>query len=391
MAKRLCSYLSVVLFSLMGTLHVSRAEVEPQKVGEEPSLIRAAIFVQNNSGPDLDESVSMFRDVLSARLSDKGFSILDSHDIIARFQEKTVTDDKFAGAVAEAAKLVKFEKTESSVDQVLTGASALRIAQMLDANYLIVATLSSLGEERKRFTGEGTLYKTNNEVLIRTLRTSIRVLEGNQGGSVYGDTVAVSKKIGSVAQLEVVTTDMNNALIDEAARQIADNISKKLSKIRDAKVETLSMAELTLTSNVEGATVEIDGAVLGTVPGNFAIRPGLHQIAVSKEWYSTWRRTINVVPNQVINVALERSKEGEARHEESLRVAREDELTRKQADAAIAVAKEQSEADAYAKKAEAEGKKEYLKNSYSKIEGNVDNLTIERQPDAVLKIEEQAK
>ena len=391
MAVRLCRYLAAGIFSMVAPLNVSLAEVEPPKGQGDESLIRAAIFVQNNAGEKLDESVSMFIDVLGSRLADKGFSILDSHDVIARFQETKNNDDKFAGAVADAAKLVKFEKTESSVDQVLTGASALRIAQMLDANYLIVATLSSLGEERRRFTGEGTLYKTNNEVLIRTLRVSIRVLEGNQGGSVYGDTLAVSKKIGSVAQLEVVTDDMNNALIDEAAQQIADNISKKISKIRDAKVEPLSMAELTFTSNIEGATVEIDGAVLGTVPGSFAVRPGLHQIAVSKEWYSTWRRTINVVPNQVITVALERSKEGEVRHEEALRVARQDELTRKQADAAIAVAKEQSGADAYAKKAEAEGKKEYLQNSYSKIEGNIDNLTIEREPDAVFKIEEQAK
>jgi hypothetical protein len=260
---------------------------------------------------------------------------------------------------------------------------------MLDVNYVIIATLSSLGEERKVFKGDGSLYKSNNEAVIRTLRTSIRVLEGNQGGSVYGDTVTVQKKLGGLDRLEIVTDDANNQLIDEAAAVIADNIAKKISKIRDAKVETLSMAELTLTSNVEGATVEIDGAVLGAVPGSYAVKPGLHQIAVSKEWYSTWRRTINVVPNQVINVALERSKEGEARHAETLRVQREDEYSRKKGDAEIAIAKEQSEAEAYAKKKVAEGEKEFRGNSYTKIEGPVDKLEIESRPDAVIKVERE--
>jgi hypothetical protein len=356
---------------------------------KDDSLIRAAIFVQNNAGPTLDESVSTFRDLLSARLADKGFSILDSHDVIAAFQETKNGGDPVDQGIAAVTKVVQAEKTESSVEQVLNGASALRIAQMLDANYLIVATLSSVGTQKKSFNGEGTLHKTNNEVIIRTLRTSIRVLEGNQGGTVYGDTVAVSDKIGGPSRLSIETDDMNNTLIDNAAATIAENISKKLQRIRDAKVDTLALAELTLTSNVEGATLEIDGAVLGTVPGQFPIKPGLHQIAVSKEWYTTWRRTINVVPNQVINVTMERSKEGEARYAESLRNAREDELTRKRAEAEIEIAKQQSEADAYAKKQVAEGEKEFRKNSHTQIEGPVDNLTVGRGPDSIIKVERE--
>lgn len=394
------SLVAAAVLALVVPTSYSAAEVQAEAVavGESPSslqrenpnksaLLRAAIFVQNNAGAELDSGISTFRDILSARLSDKGFSILDAHDVIQRFEESKTPSDEVGEAVNAAAKLVKFEKTESSVDQVLTGASALRIAQMLDANYLIVATLSSVGEEKRSFQGEGTLYKTNNQVVIRTLRVAIRVLEGNQGGSVYGDTVAVSKKFGGVQGLSIESSDADNSLIDDAARTIADNISTKISKIRDAKVETLSMAEVTLTSNVDGATIEVDGAVLGTVPGSFAIKPGLHQVAVSKEWYSTWRRTINVVPNQVVAVTLERSKEGQARYEDSLRAQREDELTRKKSAAEIEIAKEQSAADAYAKKAVAEGEREFRKNSHTQIEGEVQNLTIEPRPDAMIKID----
>jgi hypothetical protein len=355
----------------------------------DEAMLRAGLFVQNSAGPELTSTLPMFRDVLSARLANKGFSVMSADDIVARFESVKGQPDGVTDAVREASKIAKFEKTEASVDQVLTGASALRIAQMLDANYVIVATLSSLGEERRSFNGEGTLYKTGNEVVVRTLRATIRVLEGNQGGTVYGDTVAVSKKIGGVSHLSITTSDANNELIDQAAQAIADNIAKKISKIRDAKVDTLPIAELNLTSNVEGATVEIDGAVVGSAPGSFAVKPGLHQIEVSKEWYASWRRTINVVPGQVINVTLERSKEGEVRHEESLRVKREDELQRKRAEADIAIAKEQSDARAYATKQVAEGEKEFRKNSHTQIEGAVDKLEIESRPDTLVKVEKE--
>lgn len=356
---------------------------------QQDSSPRAAIFIQNNAGTELNESIAPFRDLLSAKLTDKGFSILDAHDVVARFEEYRGEEEGMTGLVKEAAKLVKFEKTETSVEQVMLGASALRIAQMLDADYLIVATIASIGEERKVFNGSGSLFTGNNEVVIRTLRSSIRVLEGSKGSSVYGDTVAVQKRLGGVNRLEVVSSDANNELIDNAASQIAENIAKKLQKIKETKISDPGLVEFALTSNVEGATVELDGAVLGTVPGTFSVSPGLHQIAVSKEWYATWRRTINVVPNQVINVALERSKEGEARREESLRVAREDELAREKGKAEVAIAKEQSEADAYAKKKVADGESEFRKNSHTKIEGPVEHLEIESRPDARIKVEKE--
>jgi hypothetical protein len=315
--------------------------------------------------------------------------VLDSHEVVARFEEYRGQDEGLNKTIAEAAKLVQFEKSEAAVDQVLTGASALRIAQMLDANYLIIATLSSLGEERKVFNGSGSLYKTGNEVVIRTLRTAIRVLEGDQGGSVYGDTVAVQKRMAGSERLAIVSSDANNELIDDAAKTIASNISEKIKRIRDSRVDIVNMAELTLKSNVEGATVELDGALLGTVPGSFVVRPGLHQIVVSKERYATWQRTINVAPNQVINVTLERSNEGQARHAEALKIEREEDIAREKAKAEVAIAKEQSEAEAFSKKKVAEGESEFRKNSYTKIEGPVEHLEIETKPDAVVKVEKE--
>lgn len=353
--------------------------------------IKAAIFVQNHAGKDLDASVPMFRDLLTARLTDKGFAIMDGHDIADRFQETQGEADPVVAVLRDLAKGVEFAKTEASVEQVLNGASALRIAQMLDADYLIVATFASIGTDAKVFHGDGTLYKTDNKVLTRTLRTSLKVLEGNKGSTVYGDTVVSRFRMAANEHLSTVTDDGDNQLIDEAAGTIAENITAKVQRIKDAPVDAISTIEVEVKANVDGATVEFDGATLGSAPGKFAVKPGIHQVAISKERYVTWRRTVNVVPNQVLNVTLERSAVGDDRNENTLRVAREDELIRKTTEANIDIAKEQSEAHAYAKKQVAEGEKEYRKNSYTKIEGEgpINELNIGRSADAIVKVERE--
>ena len=358
-------------------------------VPQRSERLSAAIFVQNHAGGTLDASVPMFRDLLTARLTEKGFAIMDGHDVAARFQETQGSPDPVVDVLRAVSKGIETAKTETSVESVLNGASALRIAQMLDADYLIVATFASVGSDVKTFHGEGTLYKSGNEVFTRTLRTSLKVLEGNKGSTVYGDTVVSKARYGGNRHLTTETDDGDNALIDEAANTISDNISAKIQRIKDTVVEAQSTLNIEVTTNVPGATLEVDGATLGSIPGVFSIRPGIHQVAVSKERYVTWRRTVNVVPNQVLNVTLERSAVGDDRNENSLRVVREDELIRKTTEANIDIAKEQSSADAYAKREVADGEKEYRKNSHTQIEGPVNELNIGRSADAIVKVERE--
>ncbi|MEN9847200.1 MAG: hypothetical protein RIS36_2347 [Pseudomonadota bacterium] len=358
-------------------------------VPQRSERLSAAIFVQNHAGEALDASVPMFRDLLTARLTEKGFAIMDGHDVAERFQETQGSPDPVVDVLRAVSKGIETAKTETSVESVLNGASALRIAQMLDADYLVVATFASVGGDVKTFHGEGTLYKSGNEVVTRTLRTSLKVLEGNKGSTVYGDTVVSKARYGGNRHLTTENDDGDNALIDEAANTIADNISAKIQRIKDTVVEPQSTHNVEVASNVPGATLEVDGATLGSLPGVFSIRPGIHQVAVSKERYVTWRRTVNVVPNQVLTVTLERSAVGDDRNENSLRVAREDELIRKTEEANIDIAKEQSSADAYAKRQVADGEKEYRKNSHTQIEGPVNELNIGRSADALVKVERE--
>lgn len=343
---------------------------------EGDPLLKAAIFVQNRAGADFDDRIEVLNDFISSRLTEKGFSILDRNVVLAKFRESKTAESSLARSRKALEELIELGKSESSVEDALTGASALRLSQMIGADYIVLATISSFGTETRTFKGEGTVYGTDNSVTICNLRLSLKVLEGNGGGSVYGDVVTASERISVGRGLTIETDDLVPRLLDSGAGKIAENIAGRVERIRNVKVKTVPAVEFTVRSNVEGATVELDGAVIGTTPGPFYAPPGLHQLRISKEWLSTWERTVNIVRNQVLNVSLELSPEGMARYAtiEALKIdlerAKQDvALEGKEREAAIGIAREQSEAEAYATKKVAEGEKARREASYERIEG----------------------
>lgn len=343
--------------------------------GAKP-LLRAAIFIQNRAGAELQSQIDVLNDHITTNLTDKGFSIIDKNVVIAKFRESREGDDAVRKNLRTMEEVIKLNKSEASVEDAVTGASALRIAQMIGADYLVVATINSLGMETRTFKGEGTIYGTDNQATIFNLRISLKVLEGNQGGSVYGDTVTATERMIVGQNLTVTTTDILPKLIETGARKIADNIAGKIENIRNIKVKSVPVVEFTVNSNVDGAIIELDGAAVGSTPGRFTAAPGLHQLRISKEWLSTWERTVNIFQNQVLNVTLELSEEGLRRYTniEQLKLdmantKQRNEMEIKEREAGIGIAKEQSEAEAYAKKRIADGEKKRREESYERIEG----------------------
>lgn len=353
------------------------AESPKDTTGDKP-MLRAAIFVQNRAGEALQDQVDVLNDQVSAALTQRGFSIIDKNLVIAKFRESRGQDAELSQKLKALEQTLSREKSDASVsvEDALSGASALRIAQMIGADYLVVASINSVSSETRTFKGEGTAYGSNNQSTVFNLRLSLKVLEANQGGSVYGDTVTASERVAVGQNLHISTSEILPKLMESGARKIGDRIAGNVEQIRNVKVKSVPVVEFSLNSNVEGAVVELDGAVIGSTPGRFAAAPGLHQIKVTKEWLTPWERTVNVIPNQALNVSLELSEEGLRRYAtiEQLKVdlARnkaQNEMEMKEREAGVGIAKEQSEAEAFSKKAIAEGEKTRREESYERIEG----------------------
>ena len=336
-----------------------------------PPALRAAIFVQNRAGEQFSDKLEYPNDLITAGLTQKGFSIIDRHLVAATFREEGRRDRQLAATLKAIQDAAAGKEQAASIEDAIAGASALRLAQMIGADYLVVATVSSAGSESRQFKG----YGIENTSTIHTVRVSLKVLEGNQGGSLYADMVTATKSYMAGPSLTIVSSDLINTLLDEAAQQISLRVADKVTAIREMKVKSVPVVQMSITSDPAGVTVELDGAVLGSTPGTFNVPPGLHQLRVTQQWLTTWERTVNVTPNQQLSIKMELSDAGLARFktlerfkQEMVQAKQNGELEKKEREAAIDIAKEQSEAAAYAQKKVAEGEKTKRENSYTRIE-----------------------
>ena len=74
------------------------------------------------------------------------------------------------------------------------------------------------------------------------------------------------------------------------------------------KVGTFAANHLNLVAG--GVTVEIDGAAVGSPGGTYKVRPGLHQMRVTRAWMKPWTGTVSIADGSHFSVALELSDEG---------------------------------------------------------------------------------
>jgi len=286
---------------------------QPSQEEGTKAALRAAIFIQNKAGSDFQDKLDTFNDLITTRLTEKGFTIIDKNEVLAKFQESRNEDISVEKIIKIITDLIRTKKTETPVENAITDASALRIAQMIGADYLIFATINSFGQEQKVFKGQGTVYGTDNAVTDCIMRLAIKVCEGNKGGTIYGDIIPVTERVPQLENLEIRSSDIINKLLDSGSVLAANNISDKIERIREAKTEKGTEVEFTIDSNAKGAIIELDGAAIGSAPGCFHALVGLHQLRLSKERFVTWEKTVNIHSGQILNINLELSEEGTQR------------------------------------------------------------------------------
>ena len=228
----------------------------------------------------------------------------------------------------------------TALDRLLSdNTSALRLAQNLGADYLLVASITTFAPPAKQTSSElGTVIVTH------TLRVSYKVLEGVQGSSLIGTTVTATKKIRLTADNQTENPDIINELLEDAATQVAEDAGKKLASIavvaaQPKQVEifvscamqdlvqlplltdirVLDDGSLVVTTNrigiqVLNASVLVDGFSIGSAPGKFKVSPGSHIMRITRAGFNDHEERVTFTDGQRFeNVALQMSEAGYAR------------------------------------------------------------------------------
>lgn len=242
----------------------------------------------------------------------------------------------------------KFDATPETtkLDQALSDStSALRLAQNLGVDFILIPSITTYGTDKRTYTGNG----INTINITHTLRVSYKMVEAGEGGAIRGNTVVASKSFRQTPDLQVDNSDVLNDLLDDAAGQLADTIvasaallPKEVAKssmvsfsvactMTDIREQPITVPNVQITKDnrvvktnapIEvqplDVTVELDGLAIGSAPGTFQVHPGLHKLRLTREGFKDWERTINIYAGQKMRVALQMSDAGFARWQENL-------------------------------------------------------------------------
>ncbi len=276
---------------------------------------KIAVFVQNRTRvAGMDDEMDGVRDRLGAALAEvDGFAVVDSAQVADAFSRGKVTvAEERAGLIAG----------------VFTGGSVPRIAEMLGCDYIAAATVVNATALKRNIGGRlSTVF---------TLRMTLKVMDAT-GASVDGLPTWV-RQLPILDAGDSDAMDYYQMLFDQWATDVTKAVAAKAPRWR-RPAAVAARVPFTVTTTIDetvaelesqtkgaqgeqlqelrrivgGATIELDGAVIGSAPGSFRATPGLHQLRVTREWMKPYTATVNVYEGLALKIALEMSDEGVTR------------------------------------------------------------------------------
>lgn len=289
----------------------------------------AAVVISNRAGKDYDDKISVLEDLLSARITDLGFSLLSREVVVDNLR-------KFDPNSASAAR------PADSLDAQLTDqSSALRLAQNMGADYIVQASIASYAATKRTVTAYGNTLNNYDY----TLRVTYKILDASGGGSLTGDVAKATRTEQATANASSEVQGIFDDLLDEATAQITSSLRTRIAAgkitapkpaatlvtitimpeaadlfIPDVRINAenvVTVGESKFKVTPLNATVEVDGVAVGTAPGKITLRPGFSKLRISREGFDAWERTISASEGQVLNVAMKMSAAGYARFKDA--------------------------------------------------------------------------
>jgi hypothetical protein len=274
---------------------------------------KIAIFVKNQTKVvGMDDLVDGVRDRIAAELAGAGMGVLDQTEIVSGFNRYKVTTA---------------EERAGLIDGVFTGGSTMRVAQMLGADYILTASIISADH--------ASLTVGGKQMISYALRMTVKVCEAANGSTVYGDNWSRKYPVTADNAAGTETSFFYNELLDAWVNETGPKLAESSKTWRKASTVPAEMVSFSVSTTIDelikglesgvrapndlldemrhvvgGATVEIDGAAVGSSPGTFQVAPGLHQMRVSRQWMNDWQQTVNIRDGSNFKIGLELSDAG---------------------------------------------------------------------------------
>ena len=299
-----------------------------------------AIFTRNIASKIPPSGTGILEASLSARLSGAGASVISRSDVINGVARFAGDDANSGGAGLES----------RAVEEALSNqASALRLAQLLGADGIIVVTLTRYNEDTRTFEA-GDLGVESTKVTTYDLGAAYQMLSGDNGASVFGGTVDAQRKLKETSDFTQRTNPIDG-LLDAASVKLSSEIamnSSSMDSVVSSTASSRSSVKLELIAsglevpdivvNAQGETVVgatrlplspvgariyVDGVLTGAAPSTLSLSKGVHRLRIDHPLFSPLEEIVNVRGGddvQTFTFAMVLSAEGRQEWERNVEV-----------------------------------------------------------------------
>lgn len=293
----------------------------------EHEVRRAAIFVRNRV-QGLDGRVGVLQDLLSARVTGEArFSIVSRENVINSVR-----------AMAEEGPNVGHDvDPKEDLDRILSNrASALRLGQLMQADYILIASITSYTSNTHHVRQQNVDQRIRQEHLMATYE----IVDTALGGTLAANVARVEKRT-RLAGYEVEPDNIND-LLDDASKQLASALAEQVKRkeIRQragrpelvpltvfCTIEDLTIPDVVRDENGDwviakdrhpmtlmDVTIELNGAAEGSAPGTVRVEPGLSRLRLSRTGFRPIEQTVNIRQETGLELSVAMQMTDETRH-----------------------------------------------------------------------------
>lgn len=205
--------------------------------------------------------------------------------------------------VLEREKLVSVvQELNFQAGALVDPSKAVQIGGMSGARLLVTGNIVESNASRNT----SSAYGVNSTIDRFYLKARLEVIDLESGSKIFSniaDSFAELKKVGP----NTVGRGEDSLGPDVATQLVAAMIDNP--RIRDlaGDVAPDEPATITISSEPEGADVEIDGVYFGNAGGTFEVTPGVHEIVVSRPGFDSWSKKVKVTDGLSFTATLAES------------------------------------------------------------------------------------
>jgi len=212
--------------------------------------------------------------------------------------------------VLERAKLheVVGEQVLSSTLLADDRQSLVRVGKLLGADYLLTGSLMALDAQTNTFNG----YGVQSTTCSYTARVSAKLVDANTGQIVFGDVVEARKNDRQSPASGSFDTGIRHQLLEECGTKLISGIeafasahAAELARKRDGG----QLVEVRFESQPPGASILVDGAMIGNAPFAYRTYGGVHRVTMSLGGFVTWEQMVRLTDGQHVQATLQKPPE----------------------------------------------------------------------------------